>query len=542
MALTGSLAGWRLLAGKCASGSCRRAAPLAAAGQRPRLASRSSSSGAAATEQAAGAEPAGGSDSSSGGGDPSSSGSSSASLPPPGPGVRSNVVATLRARGLIQDVSSPELERAALRAPLAVYCGFDPTAESLHLGNLLGIMVLRWFQASGHTPVALLGGATGRVGDPSGKSAERPVLSDSDVERNTAGIEANLRALLAPPPGSGLPHPVVVNNLDWLGAMPLLTFLRDVGKQARVGTMISKESVRRRLDSEQGISFTEFAYQLLQGYDFVHLARTAGVRVQVGGSDQWGNIIAGTDLIRRMLEGDEPSAAGHQGSQGGAAGEGGSTQAQGMEQCYGLTFPLLLKADGSKFGKSESGALWLSSSMLSPYKFYQAIFQTADVDVARMLRALTALPLEEIEAVEASMREAGYEANSAQRLLAEEVTRMVHGDQGLDQALKATQALAPGATTMLDASALEAIAGDAPSASLPRGEVVGAPLCDVMAAVGMQPSRSAVRRMIKGGGVRLNNARVDDELYVLAEGDLIDGRLALIAAGKKNKLLLRVEG
>ncbi|KAL4438252.1 hypothetical protein ABPG77_010613 [Micractinium sp. CCAP 211/92] len=452
-----------------------------------------------------------------------------------------DVVEVLRSRGLLQDVTSPELGAASTQEQLLAYCGFDPTAESLHLGNLLGIIVLAWFQRCGHVPVALLGGATGRVGDPSGKSAERPVLSEEVIERNVRGIERTLRTLLQPPPGSNLPEPLVLNNLDWFGGMGLLTFLREIGKYARVGTMLAKESVRKRMESETGISYTEFTYQLLQGYDFVHMRRQYGVRVQVGGSDQWGNILAGTDLMRRMMGGPEeaeegaPPASAADGSSDGAA-----AAADGGEPAYGLTFPLLLKADGSKFGKSESGALWLNADMLSPYQFYQFLFKTADADVIKFLRMLTFLPLEEIDVLETAMQSPGYVANTAQRKLAEEVTRFVHGEEGLQQAIKATEALAPGAATKLDADSLEAIAGDAPSATLPRDQLVGAGLADVMVAVGMQPSKAAVRRMIKGGGVRVNNEKVDDELAVLQESDLIDGRLVLIAAGKKNKMLVRV--
>lgn len=445
-----------------------------------------------------------------------------------------NVVAILRARGLVQDITSPELEDIASQESLLVYCGFDPTAESLHLGNLLGIMVLAWFQRCGHRPVALLGGATGRVGDPSGKSSERPVLSEDVIERNTAGIEGILRSLLAAPPGFAASELLVVNNLDWFGTMPLLTFLRDIGKAARVGTMLAKDSVRSRMASETGISYTEFTYQLLQGYDFVHMARTMGVKVQIGGSDQWGNITAGTDLVRRMLgEGD------------GAKGDGSlptsSQSTTTSAQCYGLTFPLLLKSDGTKFGKSESGAIWLRADMLSPYQFYQALLKTADADVINFLRMLTFLPLDEIDEIETAMATAGYLPNTAQRRLAEEVTRFVHGEEGVAQALKATAALAPGVSSgELDIDTLEAAAGDAPSVELANDEIVGQPLADVMVVAGMQPSKAAVRRLIKGGGVRVNNNKVDDEMYTLVEGDLIDGRLMLLAAGKKNKVLLRV--
>lgn len=424
-----------------------------------------------------------------------------------------NVIRTLRDRGLLQDMTGPELEELASEESLMVYCGFDPTAESLHLGNLLGIIVLSWFQRCGHVPVALLGGATGRVGDPSGKSAERPVMSEETIEKNTNAIEVTLRKLLSVDDTSQLKQPLVVNNLDWFGGMGLLEFLRDVGKFARVGTMISKESVKKRMESESGISYTEFTYQLLQGYDFVHLSKSMGIKVQVGGSDQWGNIIAGTELARKMQETDS---------------------------CHGMTFPLLLKADGTKFGKSESGALWLTASMLSPYNFYQYLLKTTDSDVVKFLKMLTFLPLEDIQEIEESMKLPEYVPNTAQKILAEEVTRFVHGEDGVRQALSATEALAPGSQTKLSAESLEAAAGDCPTASISKEDVIGAALPDVMVQVGMQPSKAAVRRMIKGGGVRINNEKVDEELYEITAEDIIDDKFILLAAGKKNKMLLKI--
>lgn len=426
---------------------------------------------------------------------------------------QTNVIRILRERGLLQDMTGPELEDLASEESLMVYCGFDPTAESLHLGNLLGIIVLSWFQRCGHVPVALLGGATGRVGDPSGKSAERPVMSEETIERNTNAIEVTLRTLLSVDEKSHLKQPLVVNNLDWFGGMGLLEFLRDVGKFARVGTMISKESVKKRMESETGISYTEFTYQLLQGYDFVHLSKSMGIKVQIGGSDQWGNIIAGTELARKMHESDT---------------------------CHGMTFPLLLKADGTKFGKSESGALWLTAAMLSPYNFYQYLLKTTDSDVVKFLKMLTFLPIEDIAEIEQNMTLPDYIPNTAQKILAEEVTRFVHGDEGVRQALSATEALAPGSQTKLSADSLEAAAGDCPTASISKTDVLGMPLPDIMVQVGMQPSKAAVRRMIKGGGVRINNEKVEDELYELGADDIIDDKFVLLAAGKKNKMLLKV--
>lgn len=433
-----------------------------------------------------------------------------------------NVVQLLRERGLIADVTSPDLEKLSESTALKIYCGFDPTADSLHLGNLLGILVLAWFQRCGHQPVALVGGATGLVGDPSGKSVERPALSEQAVAANVEGIRAILDRLLSQPAARGEGAEAVpvqlVNNLDWYGDMSLMTFLRDTGRFARVGTMLAKDSVKTRLESPSGISFTEFCYQLLQGADFVHLYRRHGVRVQVGGSDQWGNITAGTELLRKV------------------EGEDGEEK----ELCFGLTFPLLTKADGRKFGKSEDGALWLTSDKLSPFKFYQHLLtNVADTEVVKFLKMLTFLPLSEIATIQADMGKAGSTPNAAQQRLAQEVTRFVHGEEGLKQALSATEALKPGSDTRLDIVALQAIAAEAPSATLPRSQVVGRSIAEVAVAAGLQSSKGAARRLIKGGGFRVNNIKVDDEAAVVTEADIIDGRLMLLAAGKKNKLVLQ---
>jgi tyrosyl-tRNA synthetase len=451
------------------------------------------------------------------------------------PLTQRNVVDVLRERGLL-DACTNEAGLRALAAPgappLRVYCGFDPTADSLHLGNLLGILVLAWFQRCGHTPVALVGGATGRVGDPSGKSTERPVLDDETLERNTAGIAALLgRLLVGDAPGGGGGSPVVMNNIEWFGGLSLLDFLRDVGKHARVSVMLAKDSVKNRINrgdeadagQQEGMSFTEFTYQLLQAHDFAHLYRSHGVAVQIGGSDQWGNITAGTDLIRRTA---------HSSAALPAAGDG----------AFGLTFPLLLRSDGKKFGKSEDGAVWLTAAKLSPYKLYQHLFATPDADVPTFLRRLTFLPLADIAALEASMTAPGYETNSAQRVLAAEVTRFVHGQDGLQQALRATEGLAPGSATQLDGPTLEALAGDVPSVTLGRSLVLSGSftVAELAVASGMQPSKGAARRLIKGGGVYLNNAKVADEGAAVGAADAVDGKLLLLACGKKNKVLIRL--
>lgn len=439
------------------------------------------------------------------------------------PSSTNNVIAALRSRGLIDAITSEALQEAAEK-PLKVYCGFDPTAESLHLGNLLGIIVLSWFQRYGHTPVALMGGATARVGDPSGKSIERPVMSETIIERNLQGIRNNLTAILkvastsdaaagGPGPAAPMQDAVFVNNYDWWKGISLLEFLRDVGKYARVGAMMAKESVKKRLTSEEGMSFTEFTYQLLQGYDFVHLNRELGVTVQLGGSDQWGNITAGTDLVRRLRE---------------------------QQVVYGLTWPLLLKSDGSKFGKSEGGAIWLSADMLSPYKFYQYLFATPDADVTKFMRMLTFMDLEEIAAIEAAMQSSGYEPNAAQRRLAEEVTRFVHGEEKLQEAISATKALAPGAATKLDSGALAAIADDIPSKLLDLSSVLNCSVVDLAVSAGLFPSKGAARRLMKQGGLYMNNEKVVDELQTVQDVDLLGGQMLLLAAGKKNKLVVRV--
>lgn len=376
------------------------------------------------------------------------------------------------------------------------------------MGNLLGIIVLSWFLRCGHQAVALIGGATARVGDPSGKSIERPELDIDTLEKNILGISKTFSTIF------GSSNVAILNNYDWWKDFSFLDFLKQVGRFARIGTMIAKESVKKRLESEQGLSFTEFSYQLLQGYDFLYLFQNKGVNVQIGGSDQWGNITAGTELIRKILQPDS--------------------------EAYGLTFPLLLKSDGSKFGKSEDGAIWLSPSMLSPYKFYQYFFCVPDADVIRFLKILTFLDLEEIDELEKEMKRPGYVPNRAQRRLAEEVTRFVHGEDGLNEALKATEALNPGAETKLDWKTIEAIAEDVPSCSLAYDEVLNVSLVDLSVSAGLFESKSAARRLLKQGGVYLNNNRVDSESKKIEPRDIVDDKVLLLSAGKKNKVVVRI--
>lgn len=437
-----------------------------------------------------------------------------------------DLLSTLRARGLLDNVTGFDLERPddipeAISSKKAVYCGFDPTADSLHLGNLLAIMTLAWCQRCGHRPVAIVGGATGRVGDPSGKSAERPVLDNETIERNLAGIRENIEQVLnrsaqevVARTGEPVPELIVLNNNDWWGKMSFLDVLRDVGKYARVGTMLAKDSVKSRLESEDGMSFTEFTYQLLQAYDFMYLSDTHDVRIQMGGSDQWGNITAGIELARKLRDG---------------------------RALTGITFPLLTTSDGKKFGKSESGAIWLTAAKLSPYEFYQHLFKIPDVDVIKFMKRLTFLPLDEIEALAAQMASGeGYVANTAQRILAEEVTRIVHGEEGVKIAQAATAVANPGGKTALSVDTLEAVSADMPNAEMSLDSVLGKSIVDVMVGSSLQKSKGEAKRLIKGGGAYLNNAKVANDAQVVQKDDLVGGRLLLLGAGKKKKLLVRI--
>lgn len=421
-----------------------------------------------------------------------------------------NVITVLEERGFIDAMTSEDL-RKLVEKPIKVYCGFDPTGDSLHLGNFIAIMGLAWFQKFGHSPIAIVGGATGLIGDPSGKSSERQMLDEATIEKNLTGIKKNLEAIL------DFNHPTakaaILNNFDWFKSFSFITFLRDVGKNFRLGTMLAKDSVKSRLNSEEGMSFTEFSYQVLQGYDFLHLYDNYGVILELGGSDQWGNITAGTELIRKV---------------------------RGVS-CHGITFPLLTKSDGQKFGKSEKGAIWLSPEKLSPYEFYQYLLRVSDADVIKMMKMLTFMDMSEIRRYEAMMTTADYVPNTAQKRLAEEVTRIVHGQAKLEIALKVTESVAPGAQTKLDTETLEAIAADMPSKTLTKAEVDGVKLIDLMVLVGLQPSKGEARKLIRNGGVYLNNAKVSDENCSITPQNLIEDKLILLAAGKKNKLLIRVE-
>jgi tyrosyl-tRNA synthetase len=399
-----------------------------------------------------------------------------------------NVMTALQERGFIDQMTSDELQKHVMQ-PIRVYVGFDPTADSLHLGNLVGIMGLAWFQKFGHTAMPLLGGATGLIGDPSGKSVERNLL--------VGKLELFFQKIL--------PNCKVVNNRDWIGQFSLIDFLRDVGKHFRIGPMLAKESVRARVQSEEGMSFTEFSYQTLQGYDFYYLNKNHGVTLQMGGSDQWGNITAGIDFNRKL----------------------------GGNPIYGLTFPLLTRSDGKKFGKSEEGAVWLSEEKLSPYQLYQYLFRVPDADVIKLLKMLTFLDLTEIHEIEKQLSI----PNFAQKRLAEEVVRFVHGEEGVQSAIRETAAIAPGSETELRADVLKNL----PHTVLAREDVVGHRFSDVVTKLGMTPSKSEAIRLIKNGGAYLNNERVSDVAFVIAENHFIDHTYLLLSTGKKNKQLIKLQ-
>jgi tyrosyl-tRNA synthetase len=392
---------------------------------------------------------------------------------------------------------------------MKVYAGFDPTSDSLHLGNYIPMMGLAWFQRYGHTPIAVVGGATGMIGDPSGKSQERNLLDQDSILKNLIGITKNLEGILDF--NHPTAKPLILNNFDWFKDFSYLDFLREVGKHFRMGPMLAKDSVKSRLNSEEGISYTEFSYQVLQSYDFLHLFDQYDVTVQIGGSDQWGNITAGTELIRKLRS----------------------------KPAFGVTFPLLTRSDGKKFGKSEEGAIWLSPEKLSYYEFYQYLVRMPDADVIKMLRILTFMEMEEIRYFENLMKSPDYIPNTVQRKLAEEVTKIVHGEKGLESALRATKAAAPGAETSLDAAALEEGAKDMPSKDVERDSLFTFKIIDLLAWASLAASKGDARKLVRNGGVYLNNKKIEDENREITPEDLIEGRLMLLAVGKKNKILIR---
>lgn len=427
-----------------------------------------------------------------------------------------NFVEELRWRGMLHD-TMPGTEEKMLQTPLAGYVGIDPTADSLHIGHLVSIMMLRHLQEAGHTPIALIGGATGMIGDPSGKSKERNLLDEATLRHNQQAIGEQLDRFLDF--SSERPNrAVLVNNYDWMKDFSFLDFLREVGKHLTVNYMMAKDSVRKRLSGDgEGMSFTEFTYQLVQGYDFLHLYREQGCRLQMGGSDQWGNITAGTELIRRI--------------------EGG--------EAYALTCPLITKADGGKFGKTEEGNVWLDPQRTSPYQFYQFWLNASDQDAGRYLRIFTLLNPTTVETLEAQHREAPHQ-RLLQKRLAEEVTTLVHGEAALKTAQAATQILF-GKSTESELRALEGnqlleIFEGVPQFEIPRSLLSeGVDIVELLATHSQVfPSKGEARKMLKGKGVSLNKTKVDPG-KIVRSSDLLNERYLLAQKGKKNYFLLQVK-
>lgn len=430
-----------------------------------------------------------------------------------------DLLSELQWRGLLHQATDEQGLRTHLDAADPAsggrrgYVGFDPTADSLTIGNLVPIMLLRHFQRAGHSPVVLMGGGTGLIGDPSGKSAERMLLTAEQVEANVASQRRIFDNLLDF--SSGVSNAAtVVNNADWLTKLGYLDLLRDVGKHFSVNMMIQKDSVRERLQArEQGISYTEFSYMILQAYDFLRLREDREVTLQLGGSDQWGNIVAGVDLVRRVRQ----------------------------EEVHGLTAPLVTKADGGKFGKTESGAIWLTPERTSPYAFHQFWVNTDDADVGRFLRIFTLLDEDEIERLLAE-HEANPGARAAHRALARAATELVHGPSEADRAEQAAKALFSGDISALDLRTLEEVFAEVPSSQHARSDLAGAgaPLLDLLPQTSLAKSKREAREFLGSGAISVNGRRVDPEAHLTPEM-LLHGSLALIRRGKKSWHVTRWE-
>ncbi|MDO7849173.1 tyrosine--tRNA ligase [Hymenobacter sp. M29] len=434
-----------------------------------------------------------------------------------------SLIEELTWRGMYHDAMPGTAEHLATNAPITGYIGFDPTAASLHIGNLATIMLLVHLQRAGHRPVALVGGATGMIGDPSGKSAERNLLDEATLRHNQAGIQAQLEKFLdfsAGPTGA-----LVVNNYDWFKEIGFLGFLREVGKHLTVNYMMAKDSVKRRISGNEdsgtdGISYTEFSYQLLQGYDFVHLHKTLGCTLQMGASDQWGNITTGTELIRRLAN------------------------AEGTEaKAYALTGQLITKADGTKYGKSETGTVWLDPALTSPYQFYQFFLNSADADAPRLIRVFTLLSKEEIEAIEAEHAAAPH-LRTLQKALAADVTTRVHSAEATEAAIAASQVLFGGGDlASLDASTLLDVFAGVPHLRVPRTG-----LADLDAATFLSdftenkifPSKGEARRLIQSGGVSINREKVASPDASVADLQHLADKYLVVQKGKKNYFLVEL--
>ncbi|MGX1192558.1 tyrosine--tRNA ligase [Metabacillus sp. SLBN-84] len=418
----------------------------------------------------------------------------------------SELLKDLQFRGLINQMTDEEgLKKVLEEESVKLYTGFDPTADSLHIGHLLPILTLRRFQQAGHRPIALVGGATGMIGDPSGKKAERTLNTSDIVKEWSDKIKNQLSRFLDFDP-SGKNPAVLANNFDWIGSMDLITFLRDVGKNFGINYMLAKDTVASRIES--GISYTEFSYMILQSYDFLNLYRTEGCRLQVGGSDQWGNITAGLELIRKSEE---------------------------NAKAFGLTVPLVTKSDGTKFGKTEGGAIWLDKEKTTPYEFYQFWINTDDRDVMKYIKFFTFLSHEEIGSLEQQLTDAP-EKRAAQKALAEEMTKLVHGEKSLEQAIKISQALFSGNIKELTGDEIEQGFKDVPAFTVEENEIG---LIDLLVNAKISPSKRQAREDVSNGAVYINGERVQETDKVLGAEDRIDDKFTVIRRGKKKYTLIQ---
>ncbi|MCO4095846.1 tyrosine--tRNA ligase [Macrococcoides canis] len=415
--------------------------------------------------------------------------------------MTSALLEDLRWRGLIYQETNPEEMEALLnKESVSVYCGTDPTADSLHIGHLLPFMTLKRFQEHGHRPVVLIGGATGMIGDPSGRTDERTLQTLEQVQHNVDGISKQMEQLFDFGTENGA---IRVDNKDWLGEIDLLTFLRDYGKHVGVNYLLSKDSIASRL--ETGISFTEFTYTILQAIDFGHLNKTLNVKLQIGGSDQWGNITSGMELMRRMY---------------------------GEVEAYGMTVPLVVKSDGKKFGKSEGGAIWLDRTKTTPYEFYQFWINTPDSDVIKFLKYFTFLSKQEIDALEASVENEPH-LRLAQKRLAEEVTKYVHDESALAEAINITNALFKGDLKALTADQLRTSFKD-----VPQAKVTTANLVELLIEAGISPSKRQAREDITNGAISINGEKVQDASYEIVAADKIEDEFTIIRRGKKKYFMI----
>lgn len=425
------------------------------------------------------------------------------------------ILEDLQWRGLVNDCTAEDaLAKRLAEGPISLYSGFDPTADSLHVGNLVPLIALRRFQNYGHIPIALAGGATGSIGDPSGKKSERQLLTKEALDHNIASVKTQLASILDFSEDISN-RARLVDNASWMAPISFLDFLRDVGKHFTVNSMVAKESVRARMeDRDAGISYTEFSYMLLQGYDFYHLYQAENCELQIGGSDQWGNITIGTELTRKKT---------------------GAT-------VYGLTLPLITNADGTKFGKSESGAIWLDPARTSVYRFYQYFINVDDRDAIRYLKYFTFLSQEEIAALE-KQHEENPGARTAHRALAHEMTHLIHGQAATDDAIKASMILFGGGLEGISENALRDVASEIPKATISSSSLSGEgfPLLDALVAAGLSSSRGQAKKDIQGGGVNVNNNRIQDIQTKLTPADVHFNQYILLRRGKKNYAALIIK-